>query len=91
MAHTTRYRKTDTDACDIETINNHFADARESHVGVDETSTTVDNIELKFDEWYHTGVRIMFQKHENMWSGKLEELNTTKHGIDIILGGQKFK
>ena len=59
MTDTTRYRKRDTDARDIETINKHLADAREAHASVDEKPTTADNIELKVDERYHTDIRSM--------------------------------
>ena len=44
MTDSTRYRKRNTDARDIETINKHLSDAREAHAGVDEKPTTVDNI-----------------------------------------------
>ena len=66
MTDTTRYRKRDTDARDIETINKHLADAREAHASVDEKPTMADNIELKVDERYHTEIRNMLRKHENM-------------------------
>ena len=49
VTDTTRYRKRDTDARDIETINRHLADAIEAHAGVDETTITAENIELKVD------------------------------------------
>ena len=66
MTDTTRYRKRDTDDRDIETINKHLADAKEAHAGVDETPTKADKIELKVYERYHTDIRNMLRKHENM-------------------------
>ena len=59
MTDTTRYRKRDRDARDIETINKHLADPREAHAGVDKKPTTADNIELKVDERYDTYIRNM--------------------------------
>ena len=90
-AYTTRYLKRDTEARDIETINNHLADGREAHAGVDETPTTVDNIELKVHERYHTDVCNMLQRHENICTGKLGDINTTKHGIDLKPAARPFK
>ena len=86
-----RYRKRKTDVQDIEIINKYLADSREAHAVADETPTTVDNIELKVDDRYHNEVQHMFQKQEKMWSGKLGEINTTKHGIYIIPGTRTFK
>ena len=66
MAETTLYRKRDTDGHDIDAIIKHRADTREAHAGVDGTPTTAENIELKVYERYHTDIRNMFRKHENM-------------------------
>ena len=44
MAETTIYRKRDTDARDIETINKNLADSREAHAGMDKTPTTAEKI-----------------------------------------------
>ena len=73
-----RYQNRNTDVQDIETINKHLAGTREAHAVADEKPTTADNIELKVDDGYHKEVHNMLQKHENMWTGKLGEINTTK-------------
>ena len=51
-----RYRKHNHDARDIETTNRHLADVRESLTGEDEKPVTVDDIDFKIDERYHTGI-----------------------------------
>ena len=78
-------------AMDIETIDNHLDDAREAYAGADGTPTTADNMESKVDDRYHIEVSNMFRKHEHRWRSKLDEINTTKDGIDVISGAPPFK
>ena len=70
----THYKKRTVNVKDIDTINQHLADNRESHAGKDEKPVTAETVELHVDEKYHPTIRKMLKKHESLWSGELGKI-----------------
>ena len=85
------FRKREQSAKDPALINKHLADLRESHMEKDETPVTAEDVPLDVDEKYHPAIRGMLKKHEDMWLGKLGNINVTEHAIDLIPGARSFK
>ena len=85
------YKKRTVNVKDIDTINQHLADSRESHAGKDEKPVTAETVELHVDEKYHPTIRKMLKKHESLSSGELGKINTVQHRIDLIPGARPFK
>ena len=91
FADDTHYKKQTVNVNEIDTINQHLADNRESHAGKDEKPVTAETVELHVDEKYHPTIRKMLKKHESLWSGELGKINTVKHRIDLVPGARPFK
>jgi hypothetical protein len=55
----------------------------------EEKLMTADDVDLsKVDKRYHARIREMLNKHAAMWSGKLGEITTTEHAIDLKPGSR---
>ncbi len=86
------YRKRKITTKSVDTINQHLADLRESHMEQDEEPITADKIPLdEVPENLRCRVRQMLKKHEQMWLGKLGEINVTEHGINLKPDAKPFK
>ena len=50
----------------------------------EEGAMTADDVDLShIPERYHARIHAMLDKHSSMWSGKLGEITTTEHVIDL--------
>lgn len=49
-----------------------------------------DKVKLCVDEKYRIQIRKMLQKHDNLGSGRLGNVNITQNGIDLIHGARSF-
>ena len=67
----------------------HEKQAKQPKEGEEEKPMTADEVDLSgVDEKYHAEIRRMLHKHASMWSGKLGEINTTRHAIDLKPGSR---
>lgn len=91
LDHKNAYRKRNNNTRDIAVINRQLGDAREAHLGDDETPIMAETVPLGVEEQYHPTIPKMLKKHDAMWSGKLGEINITKHTISLKPGARPFK
>lgn len=68
----TKCRRSHVDVHYIDKINKNLTDQREKHIGKDENPSTAITVNDPSDR--EGDIRKMPRKHENMWSGKLGEI-----------------
>lgn len=87
----TKLRKRHTSANDIVSINEHFADHHEQHIGADEKRVTTENITIDVPKDKEDHVRDILKKNKWDWSWKLGEINVTEIHNDLISDAKQFK
>ena len=58
----------------------------------DDKPVTAADINLEdVEKKYHSDIRSMLKRHEEMWSGKLGEIKVSEHHIDLVPGARPAK
>lgn len=77
---------------DVDNVNNHRTDARLAALGNEEEERiTSESMEIYASKDYYPCIRAVLRKHENLWSGKLGNILSTSHRIDLITGARPSK
>lgn len=91
METKTVYNKLNKSTRDVDVISKHLDDAREA-AGI-KANKTIDanNVKLTVDKKYQPQIRNMFGKYNELWSGRLGNVNITQHQNWTYPGGASFQ
>lgn len=85
-----KLRKHHEATCNIETTNNHLADAIERHMGDDKKEIIADYIRIDISDGTEEEIRNMLRMNKQVRSGQLADMNVTEMRIDLSSDAKPF-